>query len=125
MNKNGQTLIIFVILIPIIILMLAVVVDVGLYTYEFHRTRGIIDTGIEEYFLTSDEHKIKDILELNDVSTEHLIVSFDKDVVDVKIEYKMDSLFGKIIRLDSYDVIIYRTGIFSEGKVIKKEGKGE
>ena len=47
MNNKGQTLIIFVILIPILILVAALVVDTGLMTFEKERYRGIIENGIE------------------------------------------------------------------------------
>ena len=67
MNKRGQTLIIFVILIPIIITMIAVVVDVGIMHHEYTKVKGIIDDGIKEYFRISNKKVIEEYLELNDI----------------------------------------------------------
>ena len=65
MNNKGQTLIIFVILIPILILVAALVVDTGLITFEKERYRGIIENCIEEYFDTGNVEETEKIFSLN------------------------------------------------------------
>ena len=49
MNKRGQTLIIFVMLIPIILTMAALVIDVGLLYYKKNEYTGIVEESIKEY----------------------------------------------------------------------------
>ncbi len=123
MNKHGQTLIIFVILIPIIISILALVVDIGLYTYEITRTKGIIDTAIEEYFLSYDERKIAEILKMNEIPIDNLKTTIENEKVDISLEYSISSIFGKLIRIEKYDIIIKRTGIKENNYLIKKDRK--
>ncbi len=123
MNKKGQTLIIFVILIPIILFMMAIVVDVGILTHEFQKTRGIIDNGIELYFENHDKKEIEKILKLNDIPDYNLRITEEEQKVVVEITYKIDALFGKIIHLDQYDISIKRVGKWENNQVIisKKE----
>ena len=94
MNKKGQTLIIFVILIPIMILMLSVITDVGLLKYEALKTKSIVDNGI------------------------HFILEQNKEnSIVVELSYKIDSLFGKIIQLNEYEIVIQRQGTIENDKV--------
>ena len=49
MNKRGQTLIIFVMLIPIILTMAALVIDVGFLYYKKNEYTGIVEESIKFY----------------------------------------------------------------------------
>ncbi len=118
MNKKGQTLIIFVILIPIILTMLAVVVDVGLLTNEYQKARGVVDDGIHEYFETNKETSVKELLSLNEIPTENLEVNVSDDKIDVQLSYEISSLFGAIINIKSYKIEINREGRKDENQVV-------
>lgn len=110
MNNKGQTLIIFVILVPILITLLAVVVDVGLMRHEQIKIKGIIDDGIKEYFETNNTEDITKILRLNDIPEDKIIIKTNTNTVDVSIEYNIDSLFGKIVNLQEYTIKVTRFG---------------
>ena len=118
MNKKGQTLIIFVILIPIILTMLAVVVDVGLLTNEYQKARGVVDDGIHEYFESNKENSVKELLSLNEVPTENLEVKTEENKIDVQLSYEISSLFGAIINIKSYKIELHREGRQEEGEVV-------
>ncbi len=59
MNKHGQTLILFVILIPIILILMALVVDTGLVLAKKIQVKEITKEVIEEC-LNSNDEKIKE-----------------------------------------------------------------
>ncbi len=125
MDKKGQTLILFVILIPVILTMLAIVVDVGLLTNEYQRARSVIDEGIKEYFETQQVEEITNLLELNEVPTNQLEIEEKNDTIEVHLSYQMESFFGKLVSLTHYPIEIYRVGTKKDGEVIlkKKEEK--
>ena len=50
MNKKGQTLILFVLLVPIFVALAAVVVDVGTMQFTYQKYKGIVDESIKEYY---------------------------------------------------------------------------
>jgi len=123
MDKKGQTLIIFVILIPIILTMLAMIVDVGMLSLEHQKVRGVIESGIKEYFEKKEESEIKKILEWNEIPTDHLNITVSESTIEVSVHYQIDSLFGKIININQYDIEVIRVGKIENNQVIitKKE----
>lgn len=123
MNKRGQTLILFVLLVPIILTCLAIVVDVGILTYQYQRTRGILDQGITLALEKNDLEEVKKNLLLNDIPVNSLKVSYENFKLEVFLDYKIDSLFGKLINLVEYEIRLQREGFLKDGKVIitKKE----
>lgn len=123
MNNKGQTLIIFVILIPIIILMMAIVVDVGILQNEVTKATGVVDMAIHEAFLKGDEGVVETLLVENDIPVENLNVSFEEDEIEVSLTYSVEALFGRIVGLETYDVNVHRVGKLSNDEVIieKKE----
>ena len=123
MNNKGQTLIIFVILIPIIILMMAIVTDVGILQNEVTKATEVVDMAIHEAFLKGDESVVRALLVENAIPVDDLNVSLEEDEIEVDLTYQVDALFGRIVGLESYDVRVLRVGKKSNDKVIieKKE----
>lgn len=122
MDKKGQTLIVFVILIPIIITMIAIVVDVGLLTHEFEKARGLIDTGIELYFEKGSVSEIENLLKMNDIPVNSLKIEEQEDAVEVSITYSIDALFGQIINIHNYPIEMHRRGTIEKGKINIRKG---
>ena len=81
MNNKGQTLIIFVILIPIIILMIAIVTDVGILQNEVTKATEVVDMAIHEAFLKGDESVVRALLVENAIPVDDLNVSFEGDAI--------------------------------------------
>lgn len=123
MNNKGQTLIIFVILIPILILVAALVVDTGLMTFEKERYRGIIENGIEEYFDTGNVEETEKIFSLNDIAKEEYTIIVQENQIEVSLNTSIEAIFGKIINLQEYEIKMNYVGTKEGERVIinKKE----
>lgn len=123
MNNKGQTLIIFVILIPILILVAALVVDTGLMTFEKERYRGIIENGIEEYFDTGNVEETKKIFSLNDIPKEEYTIIVQENQIEVSLNTSIEAIFGKIINIEEYEIKMNYVGTKEGERVIinKKE----
>ncbi len=119
MNNKGQTLIIFVILIPIIILILALVVDVSYMNIEKSKYQGIIEEAIKECLEKKDVSLFHKTLEINDISTTDYEVSYQGDV-EVLFTKSIPSIFGKIIAIENYEVKIHLLGTSEKGEIIIK-----
>lgn len=117
MNNKGQTLIIFVILVPIIITMMALVVDVGMLENKVLKTKNIVDVAINEYFAKEDVDVISKTLIENDIPTNKLVIKKADNEVSIAVSYEMDSLFGKIVGLQKYDIKVKRKGIKNNEKI--------
>lgn len=123
MNNKGQTLIIFVILIPILILVAALVVDTGLMTFEKERYRGIIENGIEEYFDTGNVEETEKIFSLNDIPKEEYTIIIQENQIEVSLNTSIEAIFGKIINIEEYEIKMNYVGTKEGERVIinKKE----
>ena len=123
MNKRGQTLIIFVMLIPIILTMAALVIDVGLLYYKKNEYVGIVEESIKEYFKDEDILSAKETLTLNGVSLDDTEINVSDNKITVTLDTKVDSIFGKVIRINEYEIKVSRVGTKDKERVIisKKE----
>lgn len=123
MNKRGQTLIIFVMLIPIILTMAALVIDVGLLYYKKNEYTGIVEESIKEYFKDEDILSAKKTLVLNGVSLDDTEINVSDNKITVTLDTKVDSIFGKVIRINDYEIKVSRVGTKDKERVIinKKE----
>lgn len=122
MNKKGQTLILFVILIPILVTITAVVVDVGTLEFTYQKLKGIVDESIKEYYLKDGKNSMENTLKYNDLSKELYEISESDNEVNVYLTYEMDSIFGRLINISSYEIIVNRKGKVEMDQIIIEEG---
>ena len=98
MNNRGQTLIIFVILIPVVIVMLALVVDIGYMNIEKIKYQGIVELAMKEGMEKQSIEALEKSLELNEIEKSEYQVSYQNDV-EVLFDKKVSSIFGRIIAI--------------------------
>lgn len=103
MNNKGQSLTAFILIIPIILLVLGLVVDIGLMGIEKRNLSNTLEDVIEYGLKNKDENKIKELLYKNikEEDINKLNIKID-DNITIDIEVKYDGIFNKII--DSIDL---------------------
>ena len=126
MNNKGQTLILFVLILTVLILLLAFVIDTGLMLKESTKidsiTRKILKTTYENRFDENYNEKVVSLFEKNNLPTNNIIITKEEDKVLIVVEYDKESIFGKIIGIQSYKIKSALSGILKEGILqIKKE----
>lgn len=116
MNKKGQTLIIFVILIPMFLGIVALVVDTGMIVYE--KTHGIeLAKTIIRDSMNKSEDDILALCRNNNVNEENLKINSSEDKITIQNEYEIDSIFGSVIGIKKYKIKINVTGVNKENKI--------
>ena len=79
MNKHGQTLIIFIILIPMFLGILALVIDIGLVVSKKielkETTKTIVKENIKNLNNKNFNKQISDLLEKNNIETKNLKIA--------------------------------------------------
>lgn len=118
MNKRGQTLILFIILIPIILGIGAFVIDTGLIVSKNTQLKEVSKTIIKRSFNENEEVKIEDIYLDNNIPVDQLKVEINDNYIKIKNEYYIDSIFGKIIGLDKYKIKIDIIGRKDNDKIV-------
>lgn len=123
MNRRGQTLILFVFFLPIFLAIIATVIDVGLLTHEKIRLSGILNYAMEAYYekpLEKMEIELKELLNKNKISTTDLKVQKQDNLLEVQNEYQIESIFGRIIGISNYKIIIHKQAFKKDDKIIIK-----
>lgn len=94
MNNKGQSLVAFIIVLPLILFILGVVIELGYIGYEKNRimsvTKSIIANAIEE----DKKNDIIILYDKNDIKVDDLKVNFDKGVL-ITGKVKVTGILGK------------------------------
>lgn len=118
MNKKGQTLLLFVIMIPIFLGLCALVIDVGSIVLANTKLREVSKTIINDVMGDASIGEIQNLYLKNDIPVENLEVEIGEDQIKVQNEYEIDSIFGSIIGLDTYKVKVDITGTKVNDRVV-------
>lgn len=119
MSKRGQTLVLFIIFIPIFIGLAALVIDTGLVISKKVQLKETTKTIIKEYFNKNlNENEINDLMVKNDVDVGNLVIEIEDNKIALNNETKIDSIFGGLIGIKNYKIKIQVTGYKENDKVI-------
>lgn len=126
MNNRGQTLALFIILIPVLLLFAAFVIDSGVMVRENTKlnsvTKLIIDETIDEINDPKINDKIKNLYIRNGIPTDKVIIKIKDNKLTISNEYVKTSMFGYIIDNYEYKVKIKLTGYKENDKIIIEKG---
>ena len=104
MNNKGQSLATFILLLPLIVLVIAFVIDSSLSMMEKNKLDGIITSNMENALKNDirDEEKIKSAIKKNDKMD--IMVSIVDDELRVIVQSPKKSVFGKIFKFEYYNL---------------------
>lgn len=105
MNKRGQSLITFILILPVIILFVAFIIDSGLSIIEKENVDGILTDNMN----MAVKQKNKDVEEIKEVIIKNkdnldLDIKIENNYLKIKAVDKKKNLFGKIIDLSWYNL---------------------
>lgn len=116
MNKHGQTLILFVILLPLILVLGALIVDIGLVMNNRIKLEEVTKSAVLEAY--DDDIKIVEILQKNAIDISNIKMSRVDDKLKIEIKEEVKSIFGNIIGLKKYDLKISLVSYKDNNKII-------
>lgn len=107
LNNNGQILIMFVLILPVLVLLIGVVLNKSVLTYEKNKLDNINNLVIEEYI---DEETIYtgeviDYILKNDNSIVIDKIDIKDDYVSIKMTKNINSFFAGIIGEEHFTVV--------------------
>lgn len=116
MNNKGQVLVIFVILLPIFLMILALVIDLGLLSIEKRKISNNTYDAVEYYLEGNDKEKTIKLLEdnLDDIDIK---INETNDYVEIIVTKEYKSLYT-IISNDQEVNVTYK-GIKETKEIIK------
>lgn len=106
MNNKGQTLLAFVLLLPIFLIFMAFVIDTGYLLKENTKLNSLTKTILKEtekYYDTSEyKEQIERLYELNKVQLAVLELQDNH----LQVKETVPSIFGKLIGLKEYEIAV-------------------
>ena len=121
MNNKGQTLVIFVIILPVLLMVFTLIVDLGFLYIEKRNIDNNVYDSVEYYLdnITDEtiENKINKLLNKNIKDIDDIIINETDEYIEIKVSKIRKSLFS-IITKDNQINITYK-GIKESKKIIK------
>ena len=124
MNNKGQTLVIFIVLLPLLLAIGALMIDDSMIVYKNiqlkNTTKDIIKMNFNKRELTDED--IMMIYEKNDIPIDNVIINRKDNELNIKVNYYYTSFFGKLLDLNSYEVRTNIKGYKKDNEVLFKKG---
>lgn len=95
MNNKGQSLVLFVLLLPIIVLIFIYIIMLLLGNYNNKKIEGVINNNLVSVLNNDirDIDKIKDVLNSNDITNNSVVIN--EDLIEVNVSIKEKNAFLK------------------------------
>ena len=105
MKNRGQALVLFVLLLPIILLMFAFVIDIGLLSYSKKSINMKIEEIIEDGLSNNlSEREIHELLIKNIKNIENKNIIKKENGLQITLQIKLNPIFPNIVNQDKYEV---------------------
>lgn len=123
MNKKGQVLVTFVILIPIIIIFLGFIIDIGI---NLNTEKRVVSTlnNIMSYSLQNKEIISESLIESNvkaNLNYDNLVVSLTDETLTISIDVKTKSVFSKVFKSSIKKIEVELVADLKTDKIIRKD----
>lgn len=107
-NRKGQTLILFVILIPLLLGLAAFLIDMGLIISKKVHYNEVTRTVLNDVYKDGDfkEEDFKRILIKNEVDIDNLKIIIDDHKIIINNIVEIESIMGNIIGIKKYEIKI-------------------
>lgn len=117
MNNKGQTLIIFVIVLPVLLLFTAFFIDLSLVSLNHNKIDGSIRDNLEIILKDNikDENKIKKVFQENKINISKITITDNE--IEIDVNQQIDSLFGNIVKFKIYRIEETYIGNYQTNKI--------
>jgi len=125
-NNKGQTLVIFVIFLPILIILFALVVDVSTMYMENNRLNNlnnmVLNYGLDNLTNENIKNELNNLILKNDKDINKIKINIDSDSIDINVSKEINSTFGNVIGIKKYKVVSKYNGVLKENKKVITKG---
>lgn len=107
LNNKGQSLVMFICLLPILLLIVLAIVDISRMVIEKNKLNNINNIAIWYYSNHKEDDDVTErIISLVKRNDEDIInVRINKDKNTIYLDKKIDSTIGKIIGISEYEIV--------------------
>ncbi len=128
MDNKGQTLVLFVILIPLIFVLLGLVIDIGLLTNEKNKVDNAVKDSIKNSLtteLSNNQTMEEKVVYLINSNVENIIINkieYKDSILYLNVSKEYKTIFARILNQKKYIIDMkYKAYIENNKVIIKKE----
>ena len=99
LNNKGQVLVFFVLLIPVFLLILILVIDIGNLSYQKSSLNNICNLASSEA-KNIDDNKLKEYIKLNDKTINEITISNDS----INLKKNVEGILSSFVNLNIFDI---------------------
>lgn len=121
MNNKGQSLVLFILIIPILLGIMVLVIDFGKTVYQKNKIDNVIEMSIE-YGLEEkyDKEQLERLIDYN-LNNKNYLVEIKDEVIVIKVNDYVDGIISNILDIDGFEIISEYNGYMkNDKKVIEK-----
>lgn len=127
LNNKGQSLVLFVIVLPIFIFLLILVIDVGkiiILKQELNNiSELVLDYGLDNFDNENIEDELINLIKLNKEDIDKIDVYIDDNKMYIKLNEKSNGIFSSFVDLSIFNVNSFYVGsIVDDEKRIERMG---
>ena len=121
MNNKGQSLVLFILIIPILLGMIVLVYDVGNAVVKKNKINNVIEMIVEDSLNEDYEfEKVEKLVQYN-LSTNNYSISVSDNEVNIKVEDYVDGIISNVIGFKGFKIVSqYKGYVKDEKNVIEK-----
>ena len=121
MNNKGQSLVLFILIIPILLGIVVLVIDCGNALVTKNKINNVIEMVLEDGLEDGySEEEINKLIDYN-LDSGTYSVDVDNDVINIKVSDYVDGVFSNILDIDGFHIVSEYDGyIENNKKVIEK-----
>ena len=118
LNNKGQSLVMFIIFMPVLLLMLTLVYDIGNGLYEKEKIYNVnymaVSYGLDNIDKVEEQDLI-DIIMKNTNNLDNISVNIENDTIDIKIDKDIKGIIGGTFNVSLIEVRSEYTGKIIDG----------
>ena len=124
LNNKGQSLVMFILIIPVLVLIMILVIDIGNGILEKQRIDNInyliVNYALDNIDDINLENKLTNLITLNDKELSVINVKIENDIVNIELKKNIKGIFNKKLKLVS--VTSKYIGYIDDNKKIIERG---
>lgn len=119
LNNKGQSLVMFIIIIPIFLLLITLIYDVGSAIYEKNSLSNtsymVIDYGLDNID-SVNENELMNLVMINTNNLSFMSLDIDDEVIEIVLKKKISGIIGGLFGFDLVEVNTHYEGKIVDGE---------
>lgn len=121
LNNKGQSLALFIVIIPVLILVGIYVIDIGYLKYNENKLENINYIVVNEALTNIDKVQVEDIkklIEENGIKDINSSIIMGENEISISLEKETKGIFGTLLNKNIYKIKSTCRGNLKDGKVV-------